>query len=291
MRVAVANNEVIMVQKTKQKNNRRGTVRIYEQANLFYRRLEPPSADVLGFSALSESDSQENDTLNVNISRSGLAFTCREPLVPGELLFVRLLLLSRMTTISTVCRVIYCQPSNPYETDRYPYQVGVEFINLRPEEARLLDDYVRRKKRRQQTLAVCLIAMIIVVLNNPELILDFMLDMMGMLLDYSIELLSTMRDGLGYALTHVLERSFKMDHKALEIFAFYLQTGIELALSLVFLMFLWFFIRQTCWNIRRFISRKRASMVYYWQQQSGMAKFRLIGVALVTISVYVGFMM
>ncbi|WP_157204105.1 PilZ domain-containing protein [Methylomonas methanica] len=113
-----------------EKLNRRVAFRIYEQANLFYRKIDrdrhmqaPENFDALlsnsdlsdaaAPDALPDSQSRENDTLNVNISASGIAFTSKDSLQAGDYLMLRILLLSSMTAIMTCCKVVYCQTQQP----------------------------------------------------------------------------------------------------------------------------------------------------------------------------------
>jgi len=98
-----------------QKSNNRVALRVYEQVNLFYQKIaliqlnetQPGFENILDSFARSEtagrltvepsfpySQSQENDTLNVNISSNGIAFTCMEELKAGDYLMLRILFLS-----------------------------------------------------------------------------------------------------------------------------------------------------------------------------------------------------
>ncbi len=89
--------------------NRRRAFRIYDQINLLYHKIESinESLDNKSPSSITEhigcslsqteteskkslpvSYSQENDTLNVNISANGISFTCKEELLVGDHLVI-----------------------------------------------------------------------------------------------------------------------------------------------------------------------------------------------------------
>jgi hypothetical protein len=92
--------------------------------------------------------SKENDTRNVNISATGIAFNCEEQLKQGECLEIRMLLVSTMTVILTYGKVIYCKHSEPNDS-QYPHFVGVDFIHMKDEDREILIKYVVKKQLQQ----------------------------------------------------------------------------------------------------------------------------------------------
>lgn len=91
---------------------------------------------------------QENETRNVNISASGIAFNCEELLEAGNYLELKLLLTPSIAVIVTYGRVVYCKNSTAND-DRYPYFVGVDFIDMKDESKELLIKYVVKKQLQQ----------------------------------------------------------------------------------------------------------------------------------------------
>jgi hypothetical protein len=92
--------------------------------------------------------SKENDTRNVNISATGIAFNCEEQLKQGECLEIRMLLVSTMTVILTYGKVIYCKHSEPNDS-QYPHFVGVDFMQMKDEDREILIRYVVKKQLQQ----------------------------------------------------------------------------------------------------------------------------------------------
>jgi hypothetical protein len=91
---------------------------------------------------------KENDTRNVNISATGIAFNCEEQLKEGDYLEIKMLLVSSMAVIVTYGRVVYCKSSHSNES-QYPHFIGVDFINMKDEDREMLIKYVVKKQWHQ----------------------------------------------------------------------------------------------------------------------------------------------
>lgn len=297
--------------------NRRIAFRVYEQVNLFYRPIDPnqgmdsptrvgdglsgfirpataqpayfDSADSTRVQVLPNSESQENDTLNVNISASGIAFTCKEGLTAGDYLMLRILLLSSMTTIMTCCQVVYCKPSNPYENDRYPFLIGAQFVNLTANDRALLNEHVSKQKTRQRVTYGLLLSLALAVLSFPDLMLGLLLDLGDHVMELTSHLLHLLFEFLEYNLDHLVEHTFHTDLHQTQLIVFYLL----LALGLAMLYACWRIIPPLCVRFGNsqlaFWSRKKASLLYYWGEQTLLDKFKLIGAGIVAITCYVLF--
>jgi PilZ domain len=91
---------------------------------------------------------KENDTRNVNISATGIAFNCEELLNEGDYLEIKMMLISSMAVIVTYGKVVYC--NNGQSTDnQYPYFIGVDFLNMKDEDREMLIKYVVKKQLQQ----------------------------------------------------------------------------------------------------------------------------------------------
>lgn len=91
---------------------------------------------------------KENDTRNVNISATGMAFNCEEALTEGDYLEIKMMLVSSMAVIVTYARVVYRK--NSQSGDRhFPYFIGVDFIDMKDEDRELLIKYVVKKQLQQ----------------------------------------------------------------------------------------------------------------------------------------------
>lgn len=91
---------------------------------------------------------KENDTRNVNVSATGIAFNCEEALKAGDHLEIKMMLISSMAVIVTYGRVVYCKNGQSNDS-QYPYFVGVDFINMKDEDREMLIKYVVKKQLQQ----------------------------------------------------------------------------------------------------------------------------------------------
>lgn len=299
------------------KFNRRAALRIYEQANLFYQTIAPEELGKLpqGFegilynngqspkkggltaaveaarinSALPYSQSQENDTLNVNISSTGIAFTCKDKLKIGDYLIVRVLLLSNMTLIMTCCKVIYCKPSNPYENNQYPFVTGVEFVNLTASDRDLLKNHVRKKRKQQLLLTGMITSIFVLILAMPEEIFGLVFELSDDLLDLIVNIIYIAFDYISLGLDYSIKYFFQISPHGRQVVEFYIMTLIQLATLIAFLRFTVSTCMRLGENLVAFLRRKKASILYYWCRQTLFNKIKISGIGLLAISTYVLF--
>lgn len=297
--------------------NRRLAFRIYEQVNLFYQKIEPeqivePPADFDNLlnsfkqtqthrhvykhssqsplvASLPLSESNENDTLNVNLSSSGIAFTCKDTLVPGDYLALRILLLASMTVITTCCRVVYCKPSNPYEDDQYPYLVGGQFVNLTARDSRLLTDHLQKRKK-QQTIIYSLLSMFVLTfLSIPDIAFGALLDFGHHAIEITLHALHLLVEFVELNIDHLVEHSLHTDLRQTQIIVFYIMLGLGLVSFYIF----WKIVPPLCLkffkNQLRFWSRKKASLIYIWGEQSLLDKLKICCIGITAAACYVFF--
>ncbi len=296
--------------------NRRREFRIVEQADIFYHKIEvnseietklafnnivdnaivqPLRASSSSASSnpidqlLPDSHSQEKDTLNVNISSSGISFTCKEELRAGDYVMVRVLLLSGMTIITTCCKVIYSKPSNPFEDDHYPYLIGAHFVNLKSEDKELLSHYVKKKRTRQFAINTLLISLIIAIIMMPDLALELLLDFFSFLFESLIEVAYLINEIFEYNIDHVVESVFHMEVHNTEITAFYLELVLGLALLYPLSRIVFSAIKNFIYRCRVFYVRKKSSIRYYWHEQTLWYKAGLFSVGIALLACYILF--
>ncbi len=289
-------------------SNRRVALRVYEQANLFYQKIaqsqlntiQPDFDGILNgyvqsraadhsFAglALPYSQSQENDTLNVNISASGIAFTGQEELQVGDYLLLRILLLSSMTVVMTCCKVVYCKPSNPHEINQYPYSIGAQFVNLTQEDSALLHSHVDKIKQQQLVVNGSIAALILVVLAMPGQFFALLVALWHQLLEITLHLLHLAFEFIEITLDHLIEHQFHTDTHDTQVIVFY----IVVSAGLVGLFFLG---RMSIsgavrWgkSLRLYGSRKKSSWLYFWGEQSMIDKIKIVGIAVTSIAAYI----
>ncbi len=271
--------------------NRRRSFRIYDDVDIFYQRLEQSQAKepkkYSDITLIPESSGSENPTLNVNISTSGLSFTCQENLQPGELIQVRILLLSTMTLVMCCCRVVYCKPSNPYEDKSYPYTLGAEFVKLRPEDKALLNRHIQKKRKWQWFKWGVFLTALLTLIYIPDVIMDLFLEQIELLFDIGAEIIYMLDEVINYWISYGVSFIFPQSPQTVQTIGFYLQLALYLIL-LGWLGIKWLpsVVKSTLFRLRRYISRKKASLGYYWQHLSWLKKAGLVTAFFSGISLY-----
>jgi len=292
--------------------SRRRALRIYQPVELFYQKISSgtesgtnvdltkapeflpvtenadpikPIAD----QSLPEPKNHENDALNVNISASGISFTCKEALKTDDCLTLRIRLLPSITAITVSCKVIYCKPSNPFEKDRYPYLVGVCFVNIKEEDTELLHKYVNKKRKQQLTLTSLLAAFLVTVIGFPDVIFDFLIGLFDFFIENFIEAIHLLFELIEYNLDHLVEFLFHTNVHDTQTIVFYIIIGLGLSGLYVFIRTIPpLFIKQ--WrNYRLFIHRKKSSFLYCWREKPLMHKISVISAVIIASSCYVMF--
>ncbi|PPD33841.1 MAG: hypothetical protein CTY19_06680 [Methylomonas sp.] len=302
------------------KTNRRLAFRIYEQVNLFYQKIEPdqilePPEDcdnlMISFkptrtrrhlvdkhtsqtrqmSSLPLSESNTNDTLNVNLSSTGIAFTTKDALVPNDYLALRILLLATMTSISICCKVVYCKPSNPFEDNQYPFLVGGEFINLTTADSQLLTAHLQKRKKQQIIIYSLLSMVLLTFLSVPDLAFGLLWDITNHVLVTILHAIHVVIELVELNIDHLVEHGFHTDVRQTQIIVFYIMLGFGFISIYIF----WKTVPPLCIkffkNQLRFWSRKKASLLYVWGEQSIFNKIKISGLAVTAIVGYVLFAM
>lgn len=302
----------------KKKLNRRIAFRIYEEANLFYHKIDAPlsnkttssfnitlpdlnQAQVIDESGsstplsplektLPSSQSVENDTLQVNISSSGIAFTCKEELNRGDYLMLRILLLSNMTVIQACCKVVYCKPSNPYENDRYPYLIGAYFVNLTPKDKDLLNAHVNRKRKQQLVINSLISIAAITILALPAETFHLFLWLCHHVVALFLHALHVLLEFIELRLDHLIEHSFHTDLHETQIIVFYIMAAFGLVLLYVGWLVVPGVYASAIQNQKAFYNRKKSSFLYYWRHKSLLEKTQIIGTISAAIFCYFYFL-
>ncbi len=291
------------------KSNHRAALRVYEQANLFYQKIavsqqnetqpgfenilnnfiRPETAGRSTESSFPYSQSQENDTLNVNISASGIAFTCTEELKTGDYLMLRILFLSSMTVVMTCCKVVYCKPSNPYESNRHPYAIGAQFINMTTEDSEVLNKHVGKRKKQQFIINGSMAAVTLAILAMPDLALGLLVDSGHHLLEIFLHMLHLAFEFLESGLDHLIEHHFHTGTHETQLIVFYtLVTFGLVALYFLGRMASSALVRSSK-RLLLFGSRKKSSFLYFWHHQTLLDKIKIVGIGTTAIAGYIYF--
>ncbi len=290
------------------KSNRRVALRVYEEVNLFYQKINSsqdgqdqfcvdPTLKSIAQSELSSgstidsslpySRSLQNDTLNVNISSSGIAFTCMEELKAGDNLLLRILFLSSMTAVMTSCKVIYCKPSNPYEINRHPYSIGAQFINITAEDTELLNQHVNTIRKKQFIIKGLITAFILSILSAPGHAWELLVGFLHHLLEIILHMLHLVFEFLEMGLDHVIEHHFHTGTHETQVVVFY----TLITFGLVPLYFLGHKSLRAIARLKASVllygARKKSSWLYYWGQQNLLDKFKIVGIGCLAITGYI----
>ena len=135
---------------------------VSQDAALLLRRLDKNIPDVADYLRIIDAkiillaqavmmqgfQARKENTRNVNVSATGIAFKCDEPLKEGDYLEIKMLLISSMAVVVTYGKVVYCKKSKPNDA-RHPYFVGVDFVNMKDEDREILIQYVIKKQLQQ----------------------------------------------------------------------------------------------------------------------------------------------
>ncbi len=287
-----------MATQINRQSDRRRAFRIYEQVDLCYQKLDTlselqnvdihePLQEALPHTTngLPESHAECNTTRNVNISSSGVSFTCQEALQPGDYLMLRILLLSDKTAITSCCKVVYCIPSNPYEPDRFPYTVGVQFVNLRPEDKNLLEQHIQHKRTFQTIKWVIFSLLLLFLIYEPELFIEELIGLSEILYEFILETAYYADEFINYLFSALLE-AMGLSKSATQIIGFYLQNTLYLAVAAYLLIkVIPNKIKSLFYRIERYIYRKKSSLGYFWSQAGWLKKTLIISVILLILFV------
>jgi len=302
------------IDKTNNENlNRRRAFRIIEPVDLFYHPIDLNHEDqatidinsVIAQAVIEshspatteqhidpnfpKSKTEDNDALNVNISSSGISFTCKEKLKAYDYLIIRVLLLSSMTVITSCCKVVYSKPSNPFEKNQYPYLIGAQFVNLKTEDKELLDRHINKKRTRKFIVNSLLAILIVSILIMPDLALEYFIGFCSFLFDELIEMAHLSYEFIEYGLDLFIEHTFHTGMQETQIIVFYIQIALALVLSYPVIRGAISIIKNLYSSFCCFFSRKKSSLLYVWGEQSFWYQVGLISTGIFVISSYLLF--
>jgi PilZ domain len=289
-------------------SNRRVALRVYEQVNLFYQKIalrqlnekQPDFDHILNSFARSQaaggltvepsfpySQSQENDTLNVNISATGIAFTCMEEMKADDYLMLRILFLSSMTVVMTCCKVVYCKLSNPYESNRHPYSVGAQFVNMTAEDSELLNKHVGKIKKQRFVVNTFIFALALAILAAPGQAFGLLVGLAHHLLEIFLHMVHLAFEILEMGLDHFIEHHFHTGTHETQVIVFYVLVTFGLVALYLFGRKAPSAIVRLGKRLLLYWSRKKSSCLYFWGQQTVLDKIKIVGIGSAAIAAYI----
>ena len=297
--------------------NRRAAFRIYDEVNLFYKKIDeqlvtdpyatadeildiPPSTinvehRVRGVTLLPglkknvpDWQFKEDGVRNVNISASGIAFNCDDALKEGDYLAIKILLISTMTIIVTCCKVVYCRDSDPNQT-HFPYFVGAHFVSMENADRELLVEHVAKHKARQNIVRGFILGTVVTVIAVPDVAFDLLSGLVHFLFVNILHFLHIAFELIESSLDHFVEHLMHTDTHQTQIIVFY----ILVAFVIAGLYWLWRalppFCRRCKENLFSYCAHKKASLLYYWEELSLLNKIKLVVIGVAAIAAYVSF--
>lgn len=232
----------------------------------------------------------ERNTQNVNLSATGMAFTCEDQLVAGDYLRIKMLLLSNMDTVEAYCRVVYCRNSNPYEND-YPFLVGMHFVAISEADYQVLVTQLARKKMQQMVMNGFIFSFLLALLVVPGLVFKMLFKVCHFCVGFVLHMLHLVFEIFEYNLDHVIEHLFHTELHNTQVIVFYTIMSMLAYGGYRILRVLPGFLRRTKTKLMAYALRKKASFLYFWREQSWTNKVRMIALGTAAISLYVSFTM
>lgn len=114
-----------------------------------YLKIIDSKMSLLATSLMQQSnDLTESKLCNTNISASGLSIEIDEPVKEGEYIEIKMLLTSCIAVILVHGKVVYCK-KNELGGENKPYQIGIDYINLKEQDREILIKHVVKRQMQQ----------------------------------------------------------------------------------------------------------------------------------------------
>jgi hypothetical protein len=288
--------------------NRRGSFRIDDEVNLSYKKIDekwmsehqyPTSNDhsfstenhtvVLDSADLLDMPFNRHESHNVNISSSGMAFSCEDALKEGDFLIIKLQLSSSMEAIVTYSQVVYCKDLEPDpgpNDSPHPCFVGTHFVNMKNEDRALLVKHVDEKRKQQHWINGIIITAILAVIFFPDVVFHLLAVIAHFLLDVSLHILHLSFEFIEMNLDHLVEHLFHTDLHQTQVIVFYIILSfVLLALYLVWraLPALW---RRLKNALSLAVAFRKANWQFFWQEQSMLNKVKIVSITVAVLLLY-----
>lgn len=95
-----------------------------------------------------QNEFSEHDKRDVSLSAAGVAFNNDKAIPVGTMLELRMLLTSCLAVVIVFGRVVHCKDISR-DNPRQPYEIGVDYINIKEEDRELLIKHVIKKQMQQ----------------------------------------------------------------------------------------------------------------------------------------------
>lgn len=299
--------------------NRRGAFRIYDEVNLSYKKIDekwaahhqftlnnisndqsfaidterPPQDSASLLPGLDDSQFNEHESQDVNISASGMAFNCDDTLKEGDYLIIKIQLESSTAVIVAYSQVVYCKhldkSDDSLNDSPHPCFIGTHFLNMKDEDRELLSKHVDKKRGVQHWVNAAILGAVVIVLAIPDVVFGLLFEFAHFLLELFLHILHLSFEFIELNLDHLVEHLFHTDLHQTQVIVFYIiMTFVALGLYL-----LWRKVPPFCRRLKLKLSRgyeaKKAGMRFFWQEQTVPDKIKIAVAAIAAVACYIFF--
>lgn len=300
--------------------NRRASFRVYDEVYLSYKKIDQtwannprPLPDNIerSFSTDMERAPQDSAALlpkldkdlpdlqfngheshNVNISATGMAFNCDEVLKEGDILAIKIQLASSMAIIVTYSRVVYCKSldadDSPSDSTHSCF-VGAHFVDMEKEDRELLTKHVDKKRGVQHWVNGAILAAVITVLAAPDVVFGLLLEFVHFLFELLLHILHLSFEFIEMNLDHLIEHLFSTDLHQTQVIVFYVIFSVLCYGFYLLVRKVPSFYRRCKQNLFSAYAFKKASLVFFWREQSLFNKFKIAVIVAMAIAGYLFF--
>jgi hypothetical protein len=297
--------------------NRRGYFRIYDEVNFSYKKIDQTWASYPNLIADNREPSfstdiakvrqdltsllpklekdlpdlafNEYESRNVNISAGGMAFNCNDALREGDILAIKIRLPSSMTVIVTYSQVVYCkdiQADGSPNDSPHPRFIGTHFVDMKEEDRKLLVKHVDKKRGLQHWVNGAILAAVITLIAIPDVVFGLLVEFLHFLLELILHILHLSFEFIEMNLDHVIEHLFHTDLHQTQVIVFYvILTFIVYGLYLL-VRTVPSFCRRCKQNLLAAYAFKKASLAFFWREQSLLDKTKIVAIVVAAAAAY-----
>ncbi len=153
----------------------------------------------------------------------------------------------------------------------------------------LLDKYINKRKKQHLLINCLLAAFILFILLVPDMAYEIVSGIFSFLFDNAIGLLHMLYEVIEYGIDLIVESILDTGLHTTQTISFYIQIILATILSYFVIRLIYSTIKKLLFCCHLCYCRKKASLVYYWGEQSLLHKTGIISSAIMLISCYLLF--
>jgi hypothetical protein len=165
--------------------------------------------------------------------------------------------------------------------------VGAHFINLKDEDRELLSKHVAKKKAQQIVVKGFILTTVITVIAMPDVVFGLLFELFHFLFEHFLEFLHLAFEFVELNLDKLVEHFFDTGLHETQVIVFYIIASFVVYGFYRLFRALPLFCQRCKKNQIVYWSRKKASWLFYWREQSLFNKIKLVVIAIAAITGYV----